>query len=137
MKIDGIDTYSGMAAAPTATSTMDAKKLEEDKKTENEKVNPTPQQVNPADEIEPDELLGILDQVNKFAEVQNVNLRLKVDDDSFSKVIISVIDQETEEIIRQIPSEHALRLAKNIDESLKEFFSPGNDSIINLLRDEA
>ncbi len=64
------------------------------------------------------EALGeTVSRLNEAVQVVKRDLRFRVDDDS-GRTIITVLDSETEEVIRQIPPEQVLTLAKNI-ESLK------------------
>ncbi len=56
-------------------------------------------------------------RLNEAAQVVKRDLQFRVDDDS-GRTVITVLDSETEEVIRQIPPEQVLTLAKNI-ESLK------------------
>lgn len=56
-------------------------------------------------------------RLNEVVQVVKRDLQFRVDDDS-GRTVITVLDSETEEVIRQIPPERVLTLAKNI-ESLK------------------
>ena len=56
-------------------------------------------------------------RLNEAVQVVKRDLQFRVDDES-GRTIITVLDSETEEVIRQIPPEQVLTLAKNI-ESLK------------------
>lgn len=56
-------------------------------------------------------------RLNEAVQVVKRDLQFRVDDDS-GRTIITVLDSETEEVIRQIPPEQVLTLAENI-ESLK------------------
>ena len=56
-------------------------------------------------------------RLNDLAQSIKRDLRFSVDDDS-GNVVITVLDQETNEVIRQIPEEHVLAVRENI-ESLK------------------
>ncbi|OPX56823.1 Uncharacterized conserved protein, FlaG/YvyC family [Oceanospirillum multiglobuliferum] len=77
-----------------------------------------------------------LEKINKYAEIQQVNLRLSVDKE-LNRVVIRVVDKDTDEMIRQIPSEQAIALAKRIDEVMQEFFIGKADQAINLFDDRA
>jgi len=52
-------------------------------------------------------------QLNDFVQSVQRNLEFEVDDDS-GRTIVRVIDQQTDEVVRQIPDEMALRLAENL-----------------------
>ncbi len=53
-------------------------------------------------------------QLNQYVQSINRNLEFNIDNDS-GETIVKVIDSETEELIRQIPNEEALRIAKHVD----------------------
>lgn len=55
-----------------------------------------------------------VDNLNDFIQPQNTTLNFSIDEDN-GKVIVKVTDKETNEVIKQIPSEEALELAKALD----------------------
>lgn len=61
-------------------------------------------------------------KLNDFVQTVQRDLQFEVDND-LGKTIVRVVDQETQEVIRQIPDEVALRLAENLqqDEPLTLF----------------
>ncbi|MCR8913739.1 flagellar protein FlaG [Marinobacter panjinensis] len=61
-------------------------------------------------------------QLNDFVQNVQRDLQFEVDND-LGQTIVKVVDQSTQEVIRQIPDEVALRLAKNLqqDEPLTLF----------------
>ena len=64
----------------------------------------------PAEQPEPvreEEVSEALDTLNQRMEAIGRNVRFRVDPDS-GHTVISVIDRETDEVIRQIPAEEAL-----------------------------
>lgn len=56
-----------------------------------------------------------VDEMNAFLQSMQRNLSFTIDEDSGEKVI-SVKDSETEEVIRQIPSEELVVLRKKMDD---------------------
>ncbi|MDK2791827.1 MAG: flagellar protein FlaG [Deferribacteres bacterium] len=55
--------------------------------------------------------------------LQNLNVKRQfVVDNEVDKVIVKVIDSDEKEVIRQIPSEEAIKLSKNIKEMLGLLF---------------
>ena len=52
-------------------------------------------------------------QLNNTASLYNSNLQFSVDKDT-GTTVVKVVDTETKQVIRQIPSEEALRIAKAI-----------------------
>lgn len=53
-------------------------------------------------------------QIERFVRSSGRSLQFRVDDDS-GRVVVSVRDADTGELIRQIPSEAALRIARALD----------------------
>lgn len=54
--------------------------------------------------------------INKALEDLSQNLEFTVDSDS-NRTIVKVVDQSTKEVLRQIPSEEALEIAKALDQA--------------------
>ena len=50
-------------------------------------------------------------ELNAALQIRSVGLQFEVDEDT-DKVIVKVLDRDSGELIRQIPSEEALRIAK-------------------------
>ena len=56
-------------------------------------------------------------QLNTYVQSINRNLEFNIDNDS-GQTVVKVIDSETDELIRQIPNEEALNIAKQLNEEL-------------------
>lgn len=52
--------------------------------------------------------------INKTMQALSQNLEFTIDEDS-DRTIVKVIDQETKEVIRQMPSKETLEIAKALD----------------------
>ncbi|WP_077001311.1 flagellar protein FlaG [Variovorax sp. KK3] len=68
----------------------------------------------PADAVEaatPVQVERAVSEVNATLQMRSVGLRFEVDQD-IDKVIVKVVDRDSGELIRQIPTEEALRIAK-------------------------
>ena len=63
-----------------------------------------------------DELTGMVNQLNEYMEEAHRGLRFSVDDDS-GRTVVRVIDTETDEVVRQIPSEEMLVLIRHFNET--------------------
>lgn len=59
----------------------------------------------------------VVEQLNNHAQLVNRDLHFSVDDDS-GRTVIKVVNSETAELIRQIPSEEVLKLSETIRESV-------------------
>lgn len=54
-------------------------------------------------------------RLNDYVQSLHRDIRFSVDDDS-GRAVVRVVDRDTQEVIRQIPSELALRLARNLNQ---------------------
>jgi len=68
------------------------------------------------------ELRAAVDAFNRFVPLAAHNLTFSIDDDS-GKVVVKVIDSDTQDVIRQIPSEEALALSRSLDQIKGALFS--------------
>ncbi len=64
----------------------------------------------------PGEISSAVDELNAAVQNSQRAIQFSVDDES-GDVIIKVVDAETDEIIRQIPPEEVVRLARQMEES--------------------
>ena len=55
-------------------------------------------------------------KLNDFVQTVQRNLQFNLDDTS-GKTIITVVDKETSEVVRQIPDDVAIRLAQELQQS--------------------
>ena len=67
------------------------------------------------------ELERAVASANQRFQMHQRSLHFKVDDSS-NHLVIEVIDKETEEVVRQIPSEEFLELSKRMEEMQDLFF---------------
>lgn len=68
------------------------------------------------------ELRAAVDAFNRFVPLAAHNLTFSIDDDS-GKVVVKVVDGDTQDVIRQIPSEEALALSRSLDQIQGALFS--------------
>jgi len=73
-------------------------------------------------EIEPKELEQVVKSLNAFVQLMKRDVLFAVDENS-GRDVISVFEAETQELIRQIPSEEALELLKRMDVAVGLLFS--------------
>lgn len=73
-----------------------------------------PQQKQEAIAASREELQASVDAMNNFVQPLNNSLQFSVDDDT-GKTVVKVVDLTTDEVIRQMPSEEALAIAKALD----------------------
>src|SRR6056297_1949543 len=63
-------------------------------------------------EVEPEQVVEASRKVEQLVQIVHRNLQFREDENS-GRVVVSVIDTETGEIIRQIPPERMVRMADN------------------------
>ena len=80
------------------------------------------EQLKASQEAERQQLDAALTRLNDFVQTVQRDLHFEVDRDT-GKALVRVIDRQTQEVIRQIPDEVALRLAEKLqqDEPLTLF----------------
>jgi flagellar protein FlaG len=70
------------------------------------------QQAKPAPDEE--QVTQALKSINELLKTRSPDLEFSIDRDS-DRAIVKVVDKETQEVIRQMPSEDALQIAKALD----------------------
>ena len=64
--------------------------------------------------MDPEALQSALSDVQSALSVVTNDLRFTIDDDT-GRTVVKIVDKETDEVIKQIPSEEMLRIAKALD----------------------
>ncbi|NHQ92538.1 flagellar protein FlaG [Janthinobacterium lividum] len=78
--------------------------------TENDTVAPQQASKEPSRE----QLNKAVSELNQSSQMKTQGLEFSIDEDS-QRTVVKVIDQETKEVLRQIPTREALELAKTFD----------------------
>ncbi len=63
----------------------------------------------------PEQVKQAAQMINKAIQTFSSNLEFSVDDAAVGKTVVKVVDKETGDMIRQIPSEEALDIARALD----------------------
>lgn len=74
------------------------------------------------EQVSAEELDAAIERLNELMKDGQRSLNFSVDKD-LDEVVIKVMDTETEELIRQIPNEEALKFAKNLEGVLGVIFN--------------
>lgn len=86
--------------------------------------NPSAEAVN----LSKDSVSNVLDKMNQQLGLSKSQLRFQLDEDS-NTMVINIVDQETGETIRKIPTDEALKASQRITEYLERVMSnSGADS---------
>jgi flagellar protein FlaG len=83
-------------------------------------VDKPQREARPAPPIEVPKIESVTKQIDSFLRSIGRSINFRVDPGS-GEMIVSVIDANTGEVIRQVPGEEALRLAQRIEDSLSAF----------------
>ncbi|MCC7702143.1 flagellar protein FlaG [Janthinobacterium sp. GW460P] len=110
-----IDTIAAASAARidksyTATDTSAARPAAPRTTTENDTVAPQQASKEPSRE----QLNKAVSELNQSSQIKTQGIEFSIDEDS-QRTVVKVIDQETKEVLRQIPTREALELAKTFD----------------------
>lgn len=76
-----------------------------------------PRQAPAALPVEFHKMESVTRQIDSFLRSMNRSLQFRVDE-STGRMIVSICDSETGEIIRQVPGDEALRIAQNLENRL-------------------
>jgi flagellar protein FlaG len=71
----------------------------------------------PAHPVEIPKMESVRQQIDTFLRSTNLALQFRVDDAS-GRMVVSITDAATGEVIRQVPGEEALRMAERIDATI-------------------
>ena len=78
---------------------------------------PPAKQVKPAAPIEVPKIESVTKQIDSFLRSIGRTINFRVDPGS-GQMVVSVLDANTGEVIRQVPGEEALQLAQRIEDSM-------------------
>jgi len=80
-----------------------------------EQKSPAPAEEANAAPVNQEQLKAAMSQISNYVQNVQRNLNFSIDETS-GQTIVKVIDSESEEVIRQIPSEEMLALARRLSE---------------------
>lgn len=85
------------------------------------KVEPSPAAAQTQQDSKPSDLEQAVTDIRKFVQAAQRNLDFSIDD-STHQVVVKVIATDSGEVIRQIPSETALKLAQSLHDASSVLF---------------
>lgn len=77
-------------------------------------VNTTGKSASASDAFTRDQVANAVDKINQVVQLASQGVEFSLNND-FNKLIVKVVDQQTNEVIRQIPSEEVLEIARSLD----------------------
>ncbi|KZY33350.1 hypothetical protein A3752_02150 [Oleiphilus sp. HI0081] len=112
VKLQGVEQSLRLAAASSSQKTREAG--DSPKK---DAVDKSVEEVSELDQSSATESVGqAVTQLNDYVQSVERNLQFNLDDTS-GKTIITVVDKDTSEVIRQIPDDVALKLAQDLQQN--------------------
>lgn len=113
-----INTINGAGAPPLSSAALPAAPKASVPDTHVTHVAPSPvsvaQPATPNNQSSEEQIKQAVQKIQRAVDNLAQNLRFSVDEDT-GKTIIKVVDARTEELIRQIPTEDAVELARTMD----------------------
>src|SRR5688572_31712229 len=82
-----------------------------------ENAPPPERQAPAASPVEVHRIESVTRQIDSFLRSMNRSLQFRLDE-STGRMIVSICDSETGEVIRQVPGEEALRIAQDLENRL-------------------
>lgn len=64
-------------------------------------------------DIQPEQVKEAVQQIEQFTQTVAQNLKFSIDEDT-GKTVVRIMDSQTNELIRQIPSEEAINIARTL-----------------------
>ena len=107
-KLSVVSSAQQTQTASTSTAPAEVDKLEPQLKTQTE------QEVN--QKASKEDVENAVTKLNDFVQTVQRNLEFNLDDTS-GKTIITVVDKQTSEVVRQIPDDVAVKLAQDLQQS--------------------
>lgn len=77
-------------------------------------VNTTGKSSNASDASSRNQVASAVDKINQVIQASSQGVEFSINND-FNRLIVKVVDQQTNEVIRQIPSEEVLEIARSLD----------------------
>jgi len=111
-----IKAISGTQASVNMNSqNVEALNRKDQQEVQQNEQNNQNQKQESVENIPPKVLKTAVENLNKKLQMLNSQLKVETDEDTGIRVI-KIIDKETDEVIRQIPPEVMLKIAKYLDE---------------------
>ncbi len=123
-KLSGLDAINGFVRDNLVKPLQSSQKVDaKEDETKLEKRQEVASQQKPSDvmkDMHQEELDETISQLNDSLQNVQRNLEFSIDKE-VGQIVINVRDRETDEIVRQIPSEEVLELAKNLHSASERF----------------
>ena len=123
-KLPGTGAISGFIRENSVqTQHLQSKPTTEEKQSETQKRQEVASEKSSVDfvkEASEEQLDKTVSNLNNSLQNIQRNLEFTIDKEAGGRIVINVIDKETKDIVRQIPSEEVLELARNLHKISKQ-----------------
>ena len=106
MNINAVATELFQAVAPVQPAAPTARTEEH----ETSAARRAPAEIG---DIKPEQVEEAVQQIEQFTQTLSQNLKFSIDEDT-GKTVVKIVDIQTQEVIRQIPSEEAITIARTL-----------------------
>ncbi|MDO8176906.1 MAG: flagellar protein FlaG [Undibacterium sp.] len=107
----GSSAQSGQLIADTVANTGNSASIQKQTATPTQTVNAVTATKTPPTV---EQLAKAVKDINSTIQALSQNLEFTIDNDS-ERVVVKIVDQQTKEVLRQIPTEEALEISKSLD----------------------
>ncbi len=104
----------------TPTNTQRSQQATSAPSTQN--VKPLPATSTDSEPVTDEKVQQAVDQIQNFTEKVAKNLKFSIDEDT-GKTVVKLLDTQTQEVIRQFPTEEAISIARTLDKVQGLLFS--------------
>lgn len=126
MAIESINAAAPAASSvqqPSAQQATQAQQAQQSQKVEElPKQERVQESIQETEQVTAEQLEAAIERLNELMKDGQRSLAFSVDNDS-DEVVVKVMDTHTDEVIRQIPNEEALKFAKNLENVLGVIFN--------------
>ena len=121
MRVDGVDPIQlNKVTEFTQRSSVQESQRQDPKREQQERVLGREQQIGEWDGSNMEELDEAIQQMNRAAEAFNVELRFSIHEGT-ERVMVQVLNKQSQEIIREIPPERVLNMVAQIQDMIGVF----------------
>lgn len=88
-------------------------------------VNQNPQSQSAGQQVAKENVEAVVAKLNEFAQDKHRDIQFRMDESS-GRAVVTVVDSESKEVIRQIPDEIFVKLARNLKDNVDMQLSTGD-----------
>lgn len=109
--VTGANTQS-LPSLPQAPKTQNQAQTQQSQQSQS--TSPLPESKLPQNTVPEQEVKQAVEQIQETVNNLAQNLQFSIDEDT-GKTVVKILDSQTQEVIRQFPSEEAIAIARTLD----------------------